>query len=80
MTIAGDTDEIEVGFDTGTADSDNAAEAARRIAASNAKPARDVDDPFKPYPNNLTLNDLMIGSREKTSKNFFVPSPDLLAS
>jgi hypothetical protein len=50
MTIAGDVDKIEVGFDTGTADSDKAAEAARRIVTSSANPTRDVDDLFKPYP------------------------------
>jgi phage/plasmid primase-like uncharacterized protein len=50
MTIAGDADGIEAGFNTGMADSANAAEAASRIVASNAHPTRDMDDRFKPYP------------------------------
>jgi hypothetical protein len=46
MTIAGDAEEMEDGFDTGTADSDNAVAAVRIIIASNANQHRDVDGPF----------------------------------
>jgi len=49
MTIAGDADEIELGFDTGTADSDNAVVAVRNVA-SKTKQTRDGEDPFKCNP------------------------------
>jgi hypothetical protein len=64
MTIAGDADEIEVGFDTGTADSDNAVVAVRIIIASNANQPRNVDGPF-----NWHLNNLMIQGRKRMWEN-----------
>jgi hypothetical protein len=50
MTIAGDAVEMEVGLDTGTADSDNAGDAVRRIVASKPNRARDDETQFKPHP------------------------------
>jgi hypothetical protein len=49
MTIAGDADGIEVGLDTGTADSDRA-DAARAIVASKTKLIRDGGEQFKLPP------------------------------
>jgi hypothetical protein len=50
MTIAGDAVEMEVGLETGTADSGNAGDAVRRIVASKPTRARDDENQFKPHP------------------------------